>query len=187
MTDDNAGHLAESVIAAYVDRHLGAGERRGVEAHLAQCDECRAEVVEVVRMARMRRRSWIVPTAGVGIAAAAVLVITMMPRGITPVGPVLRNGHAGTTAIAMIAPADSATVPADSVHFVWHPAGAEASYSVTVTDLRGDPVWRGGTTDTAITAGAALRSGTAYYWYVDALLPDGHTVTTGVRSFRAGP
>jgi hypothetical protein len=158
-----------------------------VEAHLAQCDECRAEVVDVVRMFRMRRRSWIVPTAGVGIAAAAVLVITMMPRGVPPNGPVLRNGPAGMAAITMIAPADSATVPVDSVRLVWHPAGADASYSVTVTDLRGDAVWSAATSDTAITAGAALLAGTAYYWYVDALLPDGHTVTTGVRSFRTGP
>ena len=186
-SEDREDHLTEGMIAAYVDRRLGADERRGVEAHLAGCDDCRAEVVEVSRLVGGRRRTWVVATGGLGVAAAAVLVIALLPRGVTPDGPVLRSGPDGTAAIAAVAPPEAATVPADSVRLVWRPAGAEASYRVTVTDARGDPVWSAGTADTAITAGPALMPGTLYYWYVDALLPDGHTATTGVRSFRTGP
>ena len=162
-SNDREDHLAEGVIAAYVDHRLGGDERRAVEAHLAECVDCRAEVVAVTRLVWARRRPWLVATGGLGVAAAAaVLVIALVPRGVTPDGPVLRNGPDGTAAIAAVAPPEAATVPADSVRLVWRPVGAEASYRVTVTDARGDPAWSAGTAVTAITAGPALMPGTVY-------------------------
>ena len=38
------GHLGEEIINMYLDGELSAGERGHVEAHLAACDECQAEV-----------------------------------------------------------------------------------------------------------------------------------------------
>jgi len=182
------GHPGEGVIAAYVDRRLGTEERRAVESHLAECDACRAEVVEVARLVRGRRRPWILATAGLGVAAAAVLIITLVPRGgMPPDGPLLRSGSDGAAIIVAISPTDSLPLLPDSVRFVWRAAGMGASYRITVMDVRGDVVWAGNTADTAVTAGASLPRGTAYFWYVDALLPDGRTATTGVRTFRTGP
>jgi hypothetical protein len=185
--DDGEDHLADGVIAAYVDRRLGSEERGAVASHLAECDACRAEVVEVARLVRGRRQPWILATAGLGVAAA-VLVITLVPRGGQPPdGPVLRNGPDGAATIVAISPADSLPLLPDSVRFVWRAAGMGASYRVTVMDVRGDVVWAGNTADTAVTGDARFARGTAYFWYVDALLPDGRTATTGVRTFRTGP
>jgi anti-sigma factor RsiW len=180
-------HLTESVIAAYLDRRMGAEERRVVDSHLAGCDECRTEVVDVSRLVSQRKRPWLVAAAGLGVAAAAVLVIALAPRGVAPGGPVLRNGAEGPAAIAAVAPADSGLVAADSARFVWRSAGADATYRLTVTDVRGDPVWSATMGDTAVAVTAGLMPMTSYYWYVDALLPDGRSVTTGVRTFRTGP
>src|SRR6059036_1669416 len=58
-----ARHLTVEDVAAYADRGLAAAERARVEAHLAACAECRAEVVAVARLSRSfaRRRRWAQP------------------------------------------------------------------------------------------------------------------------------
>ena len=59
------------------------------------------------------------------------------------------------------------------------------SPTVTVADAGGDPVWRTETRDTAVVLppDVSLEPGARYVWFVDALLPDGGSATSGVHRF----
>jgi len=76
-------------------------------------------------------------------------------------------------------------MPRQSVRFLWHSAGQNVQYRLTVTNQRGDIVWSFGTADTAAVLPASMRvqSGNPYFWYVDALLPDGRSATSRVQRF----
>ena len=81
MSEDaiTQAHLEASAVAAYVDGALSRPAAASVEAHLAQCAACRAEVVQItraVRPRRGRRRSYVVASVA---AAAAVLLIAWPP------------------------------------------------------------------------------------------------------------
>jgi hypothetical protein len=58
-----------------------------------------------------------------------------------------------------------------------------------VTGSDGDSLWAAHTSDTAITLpeSIAADSGVTRHWYVDALLADGSSRSTGMQSFRTGP
>ena len=74
-------------LAAYVDRRLAAAERDLFEAHLAACDACRAESVDLWRLAKPRLQrlrparstpwGW---AAAASLAAAALLAIGLSFR-----------------------------------------------------------------------------------------------------------
>lgn len=74
-------------LAAYVDRRLAAAERDLFEAHLAACDACRAEAVDLWRLAKPRPQrlrparstpwGW---AAAASLAAAALLAIGLSFR-----------------------------------------------------------------------------------------------------------
>ncbi len=74
-------------LAAYVDRRLAAAERDLFEAHLAACDACRAESVDLWRLAKPRpqrlrpaRRAPWGWAAAASLAAAALLTIGLSFR-----------------------------------------------------------------------------------------------------------
>ena len=189
MTPEPSGnHLESSEVAAYLDRALARADRGRVEAHLADCDACRREVIEVSRLRHTSasRRRWLffAPAA----AAAAILIIVFARPADTPgLGPVLRDGgeEPGLT-VSLVAPTDSATVEGGgAVALTWRSAGSGVSYRVTLTDQRGDVVWSGAASDTTarLPGSVALPAGRSYFWFVDALLPDGRSLTSGVRHF----
>jgi len=81
-------------IAAYVDRRRADGDRDAVEAHLAACGDCRAEVVALSALVAqvagsagpvaalrspLRARRW-GPAVAAGLAAAALLAIGLFLR-----------------------------------------------------------------------------------------------------------
>lgn len=173
-------HLDTSDLAAYLDDVLADVERARVEAHMAQCSECRHEVVEVARVRRTAtsRKHWLVV---IPVAVAAVLAIVLL-RPPESVGPILRDGVERAPGVILLAPADS-VVARTHQPFIWGSAGMEVSYRFTLSDANGDVVWSAAIGDTTLTLPAAmtLRSGRAYFWYVDALLPDGRSVTSGIR------
>lgn len=78
---------------------------------------------------------------------------------------------------------------AAGLRFVWRSAGPAATYRLTLTDPSGAPVWTSSAPDTAVVLAETvkLEGGRAYFWYVDALLPDGRSATTGVQQFRTSP
>src|SRR5919206_1600037 len=89
MGESPERHLSADEVAAYVDGALAGDERARIEAHLAVCADCRAEVREVTGLVRSlpearrsARRVWI-PAA----AAAAVLVAGVPFSAGAPVAP----------------------------------------------------------------------------------------------------
>lgn len=183
---DSATHLSPELVAAYLDRALSASDQDAVEAHLADCAECREELAAVAPLtARSGARRWL-PVA-VPVAAAAALVIAFLPS--QPDGgvsvPALRSGDEGVRQVDVVGPTAGRRVPADSVVFVWRPLAGDARYHLTVTTTNGEAAWTARTADTLLAPerrGARLEPG-PYFWYVDALLPDGTSGTTGVQRF----
>lgn len=195
MTQPNAAdpHLDARAIAAYLDRALGDAERQRVEAHLVACAECRDEVAEVAGVLASPRRSWRwVPLAG--LAAAAVLTLMLVrPGPEQPGGGAVVRGPTSVDvrrpAVELVGPLVRDATPAGGLTFVWRAVGADAHYRLVVTDERGDTVWTATTADTAqrAPAGGPMRQGRTYFWYVDALLPDGRSAVSAVRELRLSP
>ena len=190
MTDPNAGsmHLEPHQVAAYVDGRLDAQEAARLEAHLAQCDECRNELIEVRRLLPGTARRWRWPAVG-ALAAAAVLLLVLgrsVDRGDRST---VRGGEGQPAAPAVMSPADGATLPTGTAWFLWRGVRGAAAYRFTLTDERGDQVWSTESADTALALPASvhLQRGHGYYWSVDVLLADGRSATTGFRGFRVAP
>lgn len=182
------GHLDSTEVAAYVDGRLDEAARTRVEAHLAECDECRREVVTVRRVVATARRrpGWPV---WVTLAAAAALLLVVWPRAADrggPGAPVVRDADPATAGVAVVTPDSVATVP---LTFAWHPVPTATTYRVALTNPSGELIWSGATSDTvlAIPDSVALAAGRSYYYYVDALLADGTSITSGVRGVRLPP
>jgi hypothetical protein len=144
-------------IAAYLDRKLAAVERSEIEVHLADCTECRTELLSVTRIEDTRR-------------AADV-------------------GTEGIQQIDILTPSQGMTVRRADLSFGWLSVGEDVLYSLAVLDTAGNEVWTGNTTDSILLlpGAVALAQGVNYFWYVDALLPDGRSATTGIHQFRIAP
>jgi len=184
-------HASEFDLSGMVDGTLPSARRASVEAHLAVCAECRAElvsaaaIVESAPRPRARRTKW----AGAGLlAAAAVLAILIVPRVTRRRAEFLTAdlAHRGPPAsgIANLEPASRASVDRESIRFSWRPE-AGASYRLFVTDSVGVPVFTTPTTDTMVVARASVRlvPGARYLWYVEALRVYGSTTLTAPSSF----
>jgi tetratricopeptide (TPR) repeat protein len=73
-------HLEAETVAAYIDRGLSAADTVAVDSHLAECPECRSEVVQLDALLRARRGVRRPVLLAVGLtAAAAVLVFAILP------------------------------------------------------------------------------------------------------------
>jgi hypothetical protein len=187
-------HLDTDLVAAYAEHRLGREERRVVEAHVAECPECRRELADVVRLlrpARARRRLLVALPA---LAAAAVLSVVMVPRqpsaNAVVEAPRLRPGD-GTVAehvasLAVVAPAADAPVAGAGLRFTWAGAGADALYTLTIADTTGRALWRTTTSDTSVTVPDTVALGTpgTHHWWVDARTAAGREASTGIRSFQ---
>ncbi|HLQ68892.1 MAG TPA: hypothetical protein VK124_05175 [Gemmatimonadales bacterium] len=163
-------------------------DRTDFEAHLLTCATCREEVrlgmVVRAELGAPKRGSWW--WVGVGAAAAVlILFVARPPFRSNPDGTVKRGGTEGLPAVTAISPAAEAVLPAEPVRFVWHSAGPNVQYRLTVTNQQGDVVWSFGTADTAAVLPASVRvqRSDPYFWYVDALLPDGRSATSRVQRF----
>ena len=130
----------------------------------------------------------------VPLAAAAVLAALLLVPGF-PLGPGddesrIRGGASeGIALFEAASPGDDEVVGAADLVFIWRPAAGEARYQVTVTDVRGDPVWSAPSSDTllALDPDVGLIAGETYYWYVDALLDGARSATTVFRRFTVEP
>jgi hypothetical protein len=178
-------HLDPAEVAGYVGHTISGDTRRRVERHLADCEACTGEVAAVARLGRPRGSPRWLPYA----AAAAVLasLLVFWPRAGSRIGDdTLRDGVAADS-ITVVAPADGAGLGASQT-LVWRRVPG-ATYRVTVASSDGDSLWALHTSDTAVTLPATITadSGLTRHWYVDALLPDGSSRSTGMQSFRTGP
>ena len=186
-------HLSEKQLAAYVSRSLSPAEREAAIEHLAKCAECRDNALataRVLRAERARRGKYI----GASVATAAALglaLVVLVPRSpIESSGPVLREGApavAPGASIGVHSPYNTAQV--GQIEFSWQDMGAEVRYRFSLTRSDGGEVWIGATADTSLTLppDVTLSEGTTYFWWVDALLLDGRSVTTEVQQLRIVP
>lgn len=182
----DSGHLDPNDLAAYVDGALDDAGRTRVDSHLADCGQCRTELIAVRRMVARapRHRRWFALT--MLAAAAAVVLLIVWPRGVergAPGGPVVRDGDTPSAGVMLVAPDSVIVLP---LSFAWHPVAKATTYRVNLTTLTGALIWSGATSDTGMRVpdSVSLATGVAYYYYVDALLTDGTSVSSGVRQVR---
>lgn len=193
----DASHTSAADVSAYLDRTLSDGDRERVEAHLADCNECRQEVVDLYRLMRSHRPRrpvrWVI-AAGLAATLAITLALPRVPAG-GPLGnPTEQIERGGPTEessrLSAWAPAGPSPVGRDSLIISWGPAqGSGVQYRMTLSDADGRVLWTSSTSDTMLIPPSSLTlpGGRTYYWYTDALLPDGRSLTTGVQEFRMAP
>lgn len=187
--------IPAETLAAFLDGRLDAEEHARVQERLAADPAARAEMLAAARLveqasalrpqtARWRAR------ASLAAAAAALIAIGVLSRNersapsTTPVATERRSDAEDGGRIALLTPSERQPVEPASVLFSWGAVG-NASYRLTVTDSLGGTLW---TTTTAsprvrLPASVRLEPSRRYYWYVDALLLDGSSLTSGPRAF----
>jgi len=192
---DEVSHPDAVRIAAYADGTLAGQERAALEAHLADCAECRAEATDVALLLRDHDTAgrWriAIPAAAAVAAAALVLIAGPLtdrgPDGVDRLRPGSTAGREAVPRIEVVLPGAAVPIAADSPRFVWRAAGADARYHFTLTEESGQVVWEGQLGDTVLVLPpheASLEADMRYLWYVDASLPDGRVATSGVRELR---
>ena len=180
------GHVSDLEIAAYLDRGLSGAERDRIEAHLAECAECRQSVLENDELVRRVRRPRRLLVGSAVASAAALLIMVALPmlRGGDgdPATPVFRGAGAMASLIAY-GPSGESRV--QSLRFVWSPAPGAMSYRLTVSRADGSTLWTRSGRDTVavLPDSVTLRAGDRYFWVSDALLADGGSRSTGLREF----
>jgi hypothetical protein len=193
MTDPNAltadNHLEPHDVARYVARTLSMADRRRIEGHLADCEPCTEEVVAVTRLAGSQRspRRWL--PAAAAAAAAIVAVTLLVPGRPGPAAPADTLRAGGSDAgIAIVSPPEGGVLGAEPA-LEWRSVPRAASYRWTVTTADGDSLASGYTTDTValLPANVLEAPGGTRHWFVDALLSDGSSVSSGIHEFRTGP
>jgi len=181
--EKSEAHLTAMEVAAYVDNGLVADARARVRSHLAECDECRGEVIAVARLARTGSRyRWktLVP-----LAAAAALVLYLAPwqRPSDSTAPVLREPGV-TTIVAPTPIAPRGAVNALPV-LTWSSVPLADRYAVTLFDEDGSVLWETQTADTTAVVAPTVRIvvGVPHYWKVAARTEQGRWVASDLTSF----
>lgn len=171
-------------VAAFVDHRLDGAERSVVESHLAECADCRSEVVEIERLVRGVRRHRVrsVAAGGLAVAAGLMLVVSIVRHR----GAGSDNGNLrGANAAAVIPVGPTGLVPRSGLALTWHGTGSGSDYKVTLSNAAGTTLWTSDWRDTTVSIPDEidLPPGVEYHWTVDAILPQGTSRTTGPQSF----
>ena len=181
-------HPSAGVLAAFVDGTLPLAERVTIESHLADCDDCRADVIAAARFARPRVtvRRWNLPAA----AAAAVLLAIAIGRERAPMAtrePVMREPVITTTeAPVALAPRGVVRRP---VRLVWTPVAFADSYRVTLFDDAGRAIYETQTRDssTVVPDSIHLEPRQPYFWKMEAQTGWNRWVASELIEFSVGP
>ncbi len=188
----HAVHLPVEEMSRFEAGVVDRASRDRIYTHLASCPECRTEAVEVHRILRGHNRARKVPRllgTAVGLAAMITVVVVLqapthsMPAAVTRGVP---EARAGVLLLHPLAPLGEISAAAGPLTFIWRPVSEAVEYHLTVTDQVGRTLWTRNTRDTTLLPPleVALARGFSYFWFVDALLPNGESVTTGTREFR---
>lgn len=181
-------HLDATEVAAYLDGLVPGEVRSRIQQHLADCEDCRDEVLHLLRIAprpakRSRMHVW-----AAGAAAAAILVIAVWPRA-----PLPRDAHREAPIAATIAPraiAPTGTVDGPPL-LVWASVPGADRYVVRVFEASGDVAWQSEGRDTTVAVpDTIVRAGAPYFWKVEAHAGFGRSVSSELTEFvrrRAGP
>jgi len=183
-------------IAAFIDGRLSDEDRSRLERYCASNAAARRELIEATRIVAtlppaMRRNVRWMPFLGVA-AAAAIVVFLVRPLERSRVAdktlPAQRGAIEQAQGIVLLSPGAGESIP-DAVQreFRWRSVEG-ATYRLIVSDASGKTLLQQNTSDTVFAMPAAITAdheGT-YYWSVDALEPDGSSITSGVSEFTAG-
>lgn len=183
MTDS---HLSPEVISGMATGRIDSEGRARAVSHMDSCATCRDDVAYLTAFRRRQRRR---RASGIGGAAVAALALVTLfsTTDPTPVAiSAVRDGDEGVPLVASYAPANGATLEGDSTLFAWEHMGPNAHYRLHVSTETGAPVLERAARDTAlyVPLAAPLEAGSAYFWFVDALLEDGGTARSNVWRFR---
>jgi hypothetical protein len=185
-------HLSPDEAGAMVEGRLAGDRLATVQAHLAVCAQCRAELASVSTLIEsapvIARRRPGRPIVGVAFAAAAAAIIcvplVLRHDSAPSSGRRDQRGLKSLGAIAVVSPGNAVPVDQDSIQFVWH-RDDSSTYRIVVTDSAGGQLYTATTIDTVLTPPPTIRlaAGARYFWYVDALRPDGSSVSSSSTSF----
>lgn len=191
---DSQGHPEDQRLAAYLDRTLPPVERAEVEGHLSWCVDCRTVVRETAReLAVRRRRRYAV--AGIGtLAAAAVIAVLWIGPAVdiedsTPRTRMPPTIDGAESLIRVLDVQERASLSDAPPSFTWSSVGSGIRYRFSLSRPDGTEVWSGSVVDTVVTLpeGVEIVPGQTYIWFVDALLPDGRSATTGLQRISFEP
>lgn len=174
-----AACVDDDTIAALAAGTLRAEQRAAVVPHVASCARCRALVASVARaladggVARevravdkpgWHRVSWI----ALPVAAAAVLLLLVWPRGADDGGPVHRAPP--ITAAPAPAPISPVGAVAEAPRLQWAAVPGADRYRVTLFDAGGSVLYETQLPDTvaALPDSIVLAPGRPYLWKVEA-------------------
>lgn len=189
---------SEELLEHYLAGKLGADDRDRLERHLLACDRCqqetrlalalRHELGREGQQPRQRpRRRWI--AAGIGTAAAAVLLAVLIPRAVLDrEGPEHRDVPGAEAALpAPLAPIGR--VEGRPSRFVWSRVAGADRYRLTVLSGAGDVLLETETPDTssAVPTGLDLGPGAPFFWKVDARIAWDRWIKSEVVEFAIEP
>jgi len=160
MTD---AHLEASEVAAYVDGSVSVSARARMQAHAAQCDVCRDELLDITRLAAARKAPRVPAKAWMpAVAAAALAFLLVMPRN----GD--RPQHREAAVTSTVAPRALSPIGLvdSTAALTWSSVPHADVYHVRLFDSTGTVLWERDTPDT--TLALQLPRGVSYFWKVDA-------------------
>jgi hypothetical protein len=126
-----------------------------------------------------RWRTAITASAATLLVASSVFVIGRPGRDS---GEIMRGEE---SPVRLLAPgADVSSV--GTVQFAWRPVDQARDYMLVVVDTAGGDVFARSTTDTSVTLPDSVRlaPGSEYLWWVQAIMPDGSTLSAVTERFR---
>ncbi len=181
-------HLDPGILAAYTDGLLPPAEHAAAEAHMADCDSCRGDMVAASRLTRERAplRRWYVPAA-LG-AAAALLLMVGRDTAPPPISvPVSREPVISTTVVPV------ALAPRGAVHrptqLIWTSVPYADLYRVTIFDDAGNAIFESQARDTSVSIPADLhiQPRTSYFWKLEAQTGWNRWIPSELTEFSVDP
>lgn len=183
-------HLESATVAAYLDGTLPPQDRARVEAHAAECAECRRELIEVAHVlhGRSRRPRWRL-AIGLASAAAGLLLLLVWPRsGERPGGAPGYREPVVTTTVSPAAIAPRGEIPTATA-LTWTAIPGVDRYRLTLFDETGRVVWETQRSDTSalLPDSVHLQRGARYLWKVEAQTSWDRWVGSELVEFSIGP
>jgi hypothetical protein len=183
----------ELVLADFVDGRLTPQNRAPVVAHLLTCARCRALVKATSDFATsaagstpLERRGWQRWSLPVGLAAAAVLTLLLLPRGRDRESTLREPPLTNTIAPVPLEPRG----PVGRVErMVWSSVPNAQRYRVRLYDDQSTVTWQAETTDTiALLDGTVhLSPAATYFWRVEAETEWRRWASSELTEFRVAP
>ena len=179
--------MSEFEMAAFADRALGPGDLERIETHLADCRECRRELIEVTDLRRLDRGRRLIRVAP--LAAAAIIALAILFRGI---GSADRQSELRDPTLTLAAP-PTLVAPLGNVEspavLLWTAVPRASLYRITVFDADGVTLWEQQVVDTTaqLPHSVTVVPGVPYFWKVAAQLDRDRWVSTELTRFSLSP